>query len=58
MLEEEQMNESEIASRPFHASSLEELCRKLDEAKIAIQDYDVYTHEEVMTRLKDRLSEI
>ena len=55
-LEEEQMIEKSIASQSFHVSSLEDLCQKLDEAKMAIQKGDVYPHEEVMARLKDRLN--
>lgn len=55
-LEEEQMTEKSIASQSFHVSSLEDLYQKLDEAKMAIQKGDVYHHEEVMARLKDRLN--
>ena len=55
-LEEEQMNEKDLANQSFHVSSLEELYRKLDEAKIAIQQGNVFSHEEVMARLKDRLN--
>lgn len=55
-LEEEQMDEESIASQSFHVSSLDDLFVKLDEAKLAIQKGEVYPHEEVMARLKDRLN--
>ena len=55
-LEEEQINEVSLANQSFHISSLEDLYQKLDEAKLAIQKGDVYPHEEVIARLKDRLN--
>lgn len=54
--EEKQLQEKSLASQSFHVSSLDELNRKLDEAKLAIHHGWVYPHEEVMARLRDRLN--
>jgi len=54
--EEEQMKERNLANQSFHIGSLDELYQKLDEAKIAIQEDEIFPHEEVIKRLKDRLN--
>jgi len=52
-LEREQTAENRLTHQSFHVRSLEKLYRKLSEAQIAIRQSKIYTHEEVMAKLRD-----